>query len=298
MIRKVLQSSVQLLIGLLVLFCLSRLLLRALPGDPTHTLLSESGFKIDETELKKELGLDQPWSVSLRNDLGRLAHFDFGRSLHSRETIAPELWNRTKNTLLLSLTATLIGLLIGLPLGIYSVINAKIDRLCSTFGSLTASIPTSWLGPILALTFGIWIPLFSLTEHIALPALTLGIAISGTWSRVIRERVREHWLRGSSTAARARGLSRSFALLKYAVAPGGGFLVSYFLTGLGMLLSGAFVTETLFSWDGLGSWMIEAILRRDYPIFEATFFVTTVCSLIANRTGTLLATWLDPKHAA
>ncbi|MCM2276601.1 MAG: ABC transporter permease [Oligoflexia bacterium] len=284
-----------LLLGLI--FIGSRAMVRALPGDPLETLIAESGTSIPAAELRRELKLDRPFLPALAADLRDFTRGDLGVSLFSKKPVAPLLATRFLKTLALTMLAFALAALLSLPLGLSSAMRpgSKIDRFCSAFGGISAALPMPWLGPLLLLAFSVWLPLFPAGGHVALPALALAIAVSGLWARLIRERVRETLLRGAAPGARARGVPEWKVALKYGLAPASGSLAAYLGTQVGGMLAGAFVVEAIFDWKGLGSLLVEAVLRRDYPVIEGGIFVAASCSLV----GTLLGDWLqgaiDPK---
>ena len=282
---------------LLFIFAATRALIRALPGDPIETLLAESGTSIPITELKSELGLDKPFFPSLLDDLQQAARGDWGKSLLSRQPIGPILWERWIQTAALALLSMMFGISISLWLGLRSAMQpgGAWDRFCTFYGSLTAALPTPWIGPVLLLIFAVKIPVFPVSGSIWLPAFTLSLAFSGLWSRLIRSRLQETLGAPATIAARARGLSERRIVIKYGLAPAAGALLAYLGTQFGALLGGAFVTEVLFGWRGMGSLLVEGVLKRDYPVVEAAVFATAAASLLGNILGDRLQTWFDPR---
>lgn len=275
------------LLLLLLVFASTRFLIRALPGDPLETLLAESGSSIPREHLAEQLGLNRPFLSSLWMDLKNWLHGDWGISLLSREPIAPLLKYRLLRTLVL----TLYSLGLGLPVSIFLGLRAATrpcgwaDRFCDLFGSFTAALPTPWIGPMLMILFAVWIPLVPIGAHWALPTMTLAVIFSGFWSRLIRVRVRDSLKHGSSQGARARGIPEWKVLLKYGLAPVAGPLLGYLGTQFGSWMAGAFVTEVIFNWKGMGMLLIEAVLRRDYPVVEAATFVSAAICILSNRFG-------------
>lgn len=282
---------------LVSVFIASRGLIRALPGDPIETLLAESGTSIPVETLRHDLGLDLPFWQSLAQDFSHWIHGDLGTSLIHKKPIAPILIQRFTQTLKLTLLAALLTLLMSIGLGLPAAAKRGgfFDRICSLYGGLGAALPLSWFGPFLLLLFGVWIPLFPVGGHCALPAFALAFSLSGFWSRLIRERVRESLSYGSARGARARGISEWKILLKYGFAPIAGPLVAYFGTQIGGLLTGTFIVEMIFDWRGLGSLLIDAVLKRDYPVIEATLFLTAALSLLGIFLGDELYLWIDRR---
>jgi len=274
----------------LSIFLGSRALIRALPGDPVDTLIAESGTSIPRAVLLKELGLDRPFFESALQDFRSALHGDLGVSLLNKQPVLPLLKARFLNTLALTTTAFFFALILSMSLGLRAAQKpgGLADTLCSVFGAVSASLPTPWLGPMLIILFAFWIPVFQLGDSLVLPALTLALSISGFWARLIRERVRESLRHGSAQAARARGLSEFKVVLKYGLAPAAGLIAAYFGSQFGALLSGAFVTEVIFNWKGMGNLLVNSVLRRDYPMIEAAVFVGSVCAI----SGTIAGDWI------
>lgn len=276
-----------------VLFCFSRALIRALPGDPLDTLMAESGTNLPRELLQKELGLDQPFLLALKTDLTQALEGDFGKSIFNQQPIWPDLKLRLLKTFQLVFVALLIGLPLSLTLGIkaaaasvtqHGFLERMPDYFCTFLGSLTAAAPIPWIGPLLIYIFSVKLELFTIGGELLLPALALAVVFSGFWSRLIRERVRESLRLGAATGARARGIPEWRVLIKYGLAPVSGSLIAYLGTQIGALMSGAFVTEIIFDWPGMGTLLVESILKRDYPVVEgALFFSASACCL-----GTLL----------
>ncbi len=287
---------------LAAVFVLSRAMVFALPGDPVETLLSETGTSVNRTLLRQELGLDRPFLESLAQDLGQALHGDFGRSILTRIPVGPELGQRLRATLVLAGAAMALTLVVSLGLGLAAAHPEPgrgarwADRLCTWHGALAAALPTPWIGPLLAWALAVQLPLFPLGNHWALPALTLSLSLSGFWARLIRERVRETLQLGPARAARARGLGETRLLLKYGLAPASPALLAFLGTQAGSLMAGAFVTEVIFEWPGLGSLLVDAVLKRDYPVVQAAVFAAAAVSLLGNFAGDGLQRWADPRE--
>jgi peptide/nickel transport system permease protein len=292
------------LLTVLAVFAGTRALVRWLPGDPLDTVVAETGSSLPREELRHELGLDRPFLAALAIDARKAARGDLGVSLFSRQPIGPLLGIRLGKTLELTLLALALGVAVSIGLGLAAAGGLPgapgrlADRLCTWNGALAAALPTPWIGPMLAYALAVRIPLFPLGGHVALPALTLALGFGGLWSRLIRERVRETLRLGSAPGARARGLPEWKVVLKHGLAPAAGPLVAYLGTQFGALMAGAFVTEVIFDWPGMGSLLIDSVLRRDYPVIEAAVFVAASCSVLGTWLGDLGQDRLDPKGRA
>ena len=239
------------------------------------------------------MGLDVPPLQGIVHDLKAYSKGDFGISLLSKQNIRPLIFNRLFHSFLLAVTSLSFAIILSLFLGILAAAHPDggWDRLCETFSAITSALPLTWLGPVLMIFFALKLKVVSVDHNIFLPTLTLGLGLSAFWSRMIRDRVRETLSRGAAPGARARGIPEWRVLLKYGFAPTAGPLLAFLGTQLGVLVSGAAVVEVIFTWPGLGALLIEAVLRRDYPIVEAvTFIAATLCVL-----GTILG---DAAHHA
>lgn len=284
---------------LLAIFVASRALVRALPGDPLETLIAESGTTLPAETIRAELGLDQSFLPALVADLGKFSRGDLGVSLFSKQPVSELLSRRLAASAMLAGLALALALAIAVPLGVLAAARAGgwADSFCTLHGLLMAATPGPWIGPVLILILAIWIPLFEMEGNPALPAVTLALTLSGLWARLIRERVRDALAQGAACAARARGIPESKVLLKYGLAPVSGALLAYLGTQMGTLLAGAVVTEAVFNWPGIGTLMIESVLRRDYPVIEATTFVAATCCLLGTWSGDALQRWVDPRES-
>ncbi len=279
---------------ILLIFSLSRALIRSLPGDPLDTLLSETGLTLPKELVQKELGLDQPFWRSTLHDLRQALHGDFGKSLFSRIEVKKILAERFANTALLSFLSLTLSLCLSLLIGLGATTVLERSRsekffnsLCSFWGALSPSLPTPWLGPILIYFFALKLKIFETSGQIFLPSITLAISFSGYWSRLIRSLVSEEIRLGSARGAKGRGIADWKIKLKYGLAPASGALLAYLGTQIGLLLTGAFVTEVVFNYPGMGSLLIDSILRRDYPVVEAALFLGACVCLGATELGNL-----------
>lgn len=295
---QLLRRLTALILVLLVVFAATRALVRALPGDPLETLIAESGTSIPAAQLRADLMLDRPFLPALVEDARRFAHGDFGTSLISRKPVAALVQQRFWKTLQLALLSFTLALAFSLFLGIRAAAKpgGPSDRICTFYGSFAAAVPVPWTGPIIMVAFCVWLPVFPTGGSVVLPAFTLAAAITGVWARLIRSRVTDSLRFGAVPGARARGLSEFTVLTKYAFIPAAGALVAYFGTQFGALLAGAFVVEIVFDWKGLGSLLIDAVLKRDYPVVEAATFLAASASLFGNAAGDWLQRRIDPRQ--
>lgn len=284
----------------MVIFIATRGMIRALPGNPLETLIAESGTALSTEVLREEFHLDEPFWKALKSDLNRAAHGDLGISITTRQPIAPLLWHRTIKTLELTILSVVFMILLSVSLGLAAAdpntsLGRIADPFCTVYGAVVSAMPAPWIGPLLMVVFCVWLPIFPVGDHVLLPALTLSLSFTGLWSRLIRQRVRETLENGAAPGARARGIPEWKVLLKYGLAPCSGALLAYLGTQLGGLMAGAFVTETIFDWPGMGDLLITSVLRRDYPVVESAAFVAAVAALLGNALGNWAQTYVDPR---
>lgn len=298
MLKRVL-GVVPVVFGVLVL---TFLLVHLVPGDPVEVMLGESASMADRTQLRADLGLDQPLTTQFADYILKLGHGDFGRSIHTQTLISSLLAERIPATARLALTALLIALLIGLPLGIIAAlkVNKWPDNL-ATLSSLTLSaMPHFWLGPLLMMIFALWLgwlPVSGMesSTSIVLPALTLGFGLAAILTRMTRASLLEVLHEDFVRTARAKGLPERTVILRHALRAALLPVVTVIGLQLGSLLAGAVITETVFGWDGVGRLLVESIEKRDYPVTQACVLVIALTYVLVNLVTDLLYSRLDPR---
>ena len=239
----ILRRIFSIIVSLLLIEIIAASAVRLLPGDPVENLLNEFGSDLSREVLRKDLHLDQPWYTASLSAIGRVLSGNWELSLYSRQPVQETVLTAWKSTFELALPSAAIALALALSLGTISALNSSSAtyKFTSLYGAITAAIPSLWVAPISILVFAVWIPIFEVTGSTLLPALVLGTSFSGTWARLIRERIRESLLQDHARAALARGVPQVRWLLKSGLLPVSGALVSYFLAQLGHIFAGAFV---------------------------------------------------------
>ncbi len=299
MIIKRIVSILPVVFGVL---CLTFALLHMVPGDPVDVMLGESASTADRIALKAQLGLDQPLLVQFGHYLLNLLHGDFGVSIHSQTPITQLLAQTYPATLLLAVIALLIGLLVGIPLGIWSALKAGHwqDVMVTLVSIRLAAMPAFWLGPVLMLVFAVWLgwlPVSGMESaaSILLPALTLGLGLSAILTRMTRTSLLEVLNEDYIRTARAKGLSERRVILTHALRAALLPLVTIVGLQMGSLLAGAVITETIFSWNGIGRLLVDSIEKRDYPVTQACVLVVALSYVLINQATDLVYRWLDPR---
>lgn len=282
--------------------CLVFLLLHLVPGDPVEVMLGESARPADKAALQRALGLDQPLHVQFGRYLTRLGQFDLGTSLSSKRPVRDLLLERLPATVELGVAALLVALVLAVPLGILAAVKKGTawDAGAMGIALFGVSIPNFWMGPMLILVGALWLGWFPVSGRdglasLVLPALTLGTALAAILSRMIRSALLEVLTEDFMRTARGKGLRERSVIVRHGLR--NALLPVITLVGLqlGALLSGAVITETVFSWPGIGSLVVEAIHRRDYPVVQATVLCISASYVVLNVLTDLAYARIDPR---
>jgi len=281
---------------------LTFLLIHLVPGDPVEVMLGDSATAADRVQMRVELGLDQTLPQQFGRYLGKLAQADFGLSIHTKTPIITLIKTRFPATLQLAALALLIGIGIGIPLGIYAALNAEgwQDLVVTIVSVRLSAMPAFWLGPILMLLFAVWLGWLPVSgmdtpSAIVLPALTLGLGLSAILTRMTRTSLLEVLNDDFIRTARAKGLSESSVILGHALRAALLPIITIVGLQMGSLLAGTVITETIFSWDGIGSLLVESIEKRDYPVTQACVLVIALSYVLVNQATDLIYRWADPR---
>lgn len=277
-------------------------LIHLVPGDPVQAMLGEGAQPADLEALREKLGLHRPVSVQYFEYLGGLLRGDLGESFHSGEPVAELLGRHFRPTVELAFASLLVALLISLPLGFVAAIHRGSwpDGVSRFVALLGVSIPNFWLGPMLILAFAIHLDWFPVSgrgglAHLVLPSIAMGTALAGLLTRMIRTSVAEELAEPYALAAAARGLSSWRVLLLHVARNAALPVVTIIGLQFGALLTGAMITETIFSWPGLGRLLIGAIHRRDYPLVQGGILFFAVIYLVVNLAIDWIYLWIDPR---
>ena len=308
------------------------LLLRATPGDPIDALLGPRAPQSAKDELRNQLGLGKPIVFQYLDYMGSLLRLDLGKSLTSKEQPVWEIiGNFFPATVELTIVSLAIALIVGVTIGAVSASrpNTAIDATGRLFGIVTYSIPMFWFGMVLQLIFAVglkWFPLgtrfpiaVSAPEiitglytidsllrgnfnqflvalyYLALPALTLGVLISGIFERIVRVNLRQTLQSEYVEAARARGIPESKILINHALRNAMIPVVTILGLTLAALLGGAILTEVTFSWPGLANRLYQAISQRDYPTVQGIVIFFAAIVAIASIAIDIVNAYIDPR---
>lgn len=298
LLRRVLQA-------LPVLFLVATLvfsLIHFIPGDPAQLMLGEGARQDDVRVLRERLGLDRPLGEQYLDFLGGLVRGDLGRSLVSDRPVADVVLEHYPATLELAVAGMLVALVLALPLGVLAALRRDgwIDHGSRFLALLGVSIPNFWLGPVLILVFSIYLGLLPVSgrgswAHLVLPAFTLGTALAGLLTRMVRSSLAEELRKPYLVTARAKGLGRRRVVARHALTNALIPVVTVVGLQFGALLTGTIITETIFSWPGLGRLLIQSIRLRDYPMVQAGVLIIATTYVLVNLATDLVYAWLDPR---
>src|SRR5256712_6634482 len=276
-----------------------------LSGDPVPLLLPPDAPVAEMERVRHDLGLDRPLRFQYAVLVGNVLRGDFGRSIHFRQPAMAVALSYLPATLELGVAAFLIAVLVALPVGVLSAIrrNSPLDHAAMGLALSGQSAPTFFLGILFILVFSLWLDLFPTSgrgewRHLVLPALTLGAFAMASIARITRSAVLEVQRADFIRTARAKGIGEFVVVAKHALKNAA--LPILTITGLqfGTLLGGAVVTETVFSWPGMGRLAIQSIYNRDYPVVQSTVFIAAVLFIVVNLVLDLLYGLLDPRARA
>ena len=291
--------------ALLVIFGVTAivfLLVHLVPGDPVEIMLGESVSMADREALRIALGLDKPVMIQYLNYLEGLLHLDLGTSIHSRQPVSALLLERLPATGLLAAVTLAVTSLIAFPLGVIAATHKDTARDSGAmfFSMLGVSIPNFWLGPLLILLFSLWLGWFPVSGRdgfasVVLPALTLGTGLAAVLSRMVRSSMLEVLGEDYMRSARARGLPPRRVILRHGLRNALLPVITLLGLQLGALLAGAVITETVFSWPGVGLLTIESIQSRDYPVLQACVLLISTIYVLVNLLTDIVYAWVDPR---
>jgi len=311
MIGFILRRLAQLLPVLLIASTGIWAMIYAVPGDPVAVIVGENATPEQMQAVRARLGLDQPVLVQYLSWLGNALQGDLGLSIQNREPVRDLIAQRIPATIQLGIAATLVGLLIGVPVAVFSALkpNSWVDRSLSGWSALALGVPTFWLGILLILLFAVylrWLPAASAyvsffespwqaTVNLLLPALTLGIYVSGIFARFLRASLLGELKADYVRTARSKGLPERDVVgrhvMRNALLP--------FVTIVGLMMAnfigGTVVTESVFTYPGLGRLLIQAISTRDYPLIQGCILFILLVFVLINLLVDVLYAYIDPR---
>jgi ABC-type dipeptide/oligopeptide/nickel transport system permease component len=277
-------------------------LIHLVPGDPVQAMLGESASPQDVAQLRTRLGLDRPLYQQYGSFVRGVVRGDLGTSLRTSQPVTAMIRERMPATFELALAAMAVAIVFALPLGIIAAVRVgtHVDHAATTLALVGISMPTFWLGPLLAIVFSVWLGWFPVSgrgtlANLVLPAITLGAPLAAILARMTRASVLEELRELYVLAARARGVSQVRAVLAHAFRNSLIPIVTVIGLQFGAVLTGAVITETIFAWPGVGRLLVQSISARDYPAVQGCILLIAITYVTMNLLVDVLYGFLDPR---
>ncbi len=289
------------------------LVLRIVPGDPAELLLSGGGVAPAPAavrELRERLGLTRPLHVQYLDFMRQIVHGDLGTSLLDEHAVVSEVVRRLPRTVELILAASILAVLVGLPLGVFAALHRgrAVDRVLSTLAGFNLAVPVFVLGTLLVLVFAQtlrWVPAGGYVELVQnparhlltllMPAATIAVGLSTVLFRMVRATVLDTLQRDWVRTARAKGLAPAQVVRRHVVRNALGPVMTVLALHMGTLLGGTVLVEYVFNWPGLSGFLVRAVEQRDYPEVQGIVLVICVLFVLLNLVVDLLYAVLDPR---
>jgi peptide/nickel transport system permease protein len=295
------------------------LLIHLVPGDPIQMMLGEGASPVDVAALRHQYGFDQTLGRQYVHYWAGVVHGDLGDSIRLHETVAHLIEQRYPYTLALTLAALVLGLALALPAGILAAVRRGrwIDQVLSVVSLFGLSVPGIALGPVLILVFSIglgWLPVSGANaggsrsgwmgsiwtgsidwHYLVLPAVTMGASLAAVLTRMVRTAMLEELGHDYIRTARAKGLSETAVVWRHALPNALVPIVTVVGLQFGALLAGAIVTETIFSWPGLGRLTVSAISNRDYALVQGCLLSIGLTYVLVNFFTDVVYRWVNPR---
>ncbi len=302
MIRHLLLRLVFTIPAIWLILTMVFLLVHIVPGDPVQQMLGFGARAEDLDRLRHALGLDQPLHVQYGRYLAGLARGDWGQSFRFQVPVLRLVLERYPATLELALVGLLACAGIGIPAGVWAAHRRghAADRAVGFFTLLGLSVPNFALGPLLILLFSIvlgWLPVSGRggPSHLVLPAITLGGALAAILTRMVRSSMIEELSSDYVRTARAKGLRAPAVLFRHAFRNALIPIITILGLQFGTLLAGTIVTESIFSWPGIGRLAVQAIQARDYPLLQGCILMIALSYVLVNFATDILYALVDPR---
>jgi peptide/nickel transport system permease protein len=285
------------------------LLIHLVPGDPIQMMLGEGATPADISALRHQIGLDLPLRTQYIDYWDGVLHGDLGMSIRMHSTVAHLIAQRYPYTLALTLVSLVFGLALALPAGILAAVRRGrwLDQLLAVVSLFGLSVPGIALGPVLILVFSIglgWLPVsgansgggsFIDWRYLILPSITMGASLAAILTRMVRTSMLEELGQDYIRTARAKGLSETAVVCRHALPNALVPIVTVVGLQFGALLSGAIVTETIFSWPGLGRLTVSAISNRDYALVQGCLLSIGLTYVLVNLLTDVVYRWINPR---
>lgn len=305
-IRRLLQLIPALIAASILVF----LIITLAPGDPAAMRLGTEATEEQIAQERQRLGLDQPLPVRYAIWLSDVAQLNFGRSVYTNRPVSQLIAEAFPKTVQLSLTALVLSVAVGLPMGALAALrqDKPTDTIITGFNALGLAIPAFWLGILMILIFSVqlhWLPpsgagdpkagYISNLRYLVMPVLTIAVSNLSVFSRFMRTSMIDILSEDFIRTAKSKGLGQRVVVSRHALKNALIPVVTIIGIQFGRLLGGAVITESIFAYPGIGRLTVTAILNRDYPVVQATLMLVVLIFLIANVVVDLLYGTLDPR---
>ncbi|MFB5675782.1 nickel ABC transporter permease [Paenibacillus terreus] len=305
MIRILTRRFAEVLLFMLFITFISFLFIRLAPGDPALTILNVDELSVSQEQveaLREEMGFNKPLLVQYGVWLFDFVRLDFGQSYVTGQPVMEMVLTGLPTTLELTAGALLIMLAVSVPLGSLAALyrNSWIDQISRILSIIGAAVPSFWLGLIFIDLFGVrlnWLPTMGRDgfQSLLLPSLTLGLAISGVYVRLLRSSLLDSLSQEFIRAARSRGLSERRIFVKHAFRHSLPPVITVFGVSLGSLIGGVVVVEVLFAYPGIGKLVVDAVRQRDYPLIQGYILIMAAFVFVVNTAVDLSYRYLNPE---
>ncbi|HCU3072800.1 TPA: ABC transporter permease [Clostridioides difficile] len=309
---KLILNRVKVLIPMLILISiLSFGLLELAPGDPADAYINPLMSSQDIENIRVNMGLDKPVYIRYLNWLKNTLSGNLGISYINHMPVTEQIMEKMGNTFILMGTSLIFSILVAIPLGIFLAVNKNsiTSKVSSVFNYIGVSIPSFWIGMILISIFSVKLNIFpsggmhtigndsigDLVKHLVLPVITLGLYNTAIFTNYVEASVNEQLKKQYVITARAKGLSEKVILFKHVLKNSLTSLVTILGMSIQKLVTGAFVTEVVFSWPGMGRLMIDSIFSRDYTVIMAITMLSALFLILGNLVADILYLLIDPK---
>ena len=305
-LKRILQSIPTLFIVITITFVLTRMI----PGNPALTMLGPQAPKESVEQLEQELGLDKSKGEQHIIYLKQILSGDFGRSYSYNQSVVELIMERVPNTLVITLTSLFIALILGMIVGIVSAVRqySILDYIFMVLALIGVSMPIFWMGLMLVLLFSVnlgWLPamgmgdpangMWDVISHMILPCFCLATIPMATFARITRSSMLEVVNSDSVKALRARGLREGVVIWKHALKNALPPIVTVLGLQLATAFTGAILTESIFSWPGMGTMIVSAIDNRDYALIQGVVLFTAIVFVVINLIVDVVYTIINPK---
>lgn len=310
MLKTIIYRCLQIIPSLFVVITLTFILTRMIPGDPARAILGPQASVEDIQKMRDSMGLDEPIVIQYRDYMLNILKGDFGKSYSYNQSVFSLIAKRIPNTLLLALPSIGIALLLGLLIGVVSAVNqgSMFDYIFMVLALVGVSMPIFWMGLMLVLAFSVnlgWLPALGMgtaakgigdvIRHMILPCFCLATIPTATFARITRSSILESIHGDSIRALRARGIREAVVIWKYALKSALPPIVTVLGLQLASCFAGAILTETIFSWPGMGTLIVGAIDNRDYALIQGAVLVIALAFVVINMLVDIIYMLINPK---